>query len=133
MGGQPWPSRIIAPLCTLIGPPGSPAEECRQTLNQLAVSLAAELTWLDPRNACLSLSAGASALPVQVLMELRDPDQLGVLVNSREGMGSGAPLSHDVLEQVLDLLMRLLPGAALAYRSDRDGPIRQRNGQRNQT
>ena len=109
------------------------AEECRQTLNQLAVSLAAELTWLDPRNACLSLSAGASALPVQVLMELRDPDQLGVLVNSREGMGSGAPLSHDVLEQVLDLLMRLLPGAALAYRSDRDGPIRQRNGQRNQT
>ena len=109
------------------------AEECRQTLNLLAVSLAAELTWLDPRNACLSLSAGASALPVQVLMELRDPDQLGVLVNSREGMGSGAPLSHDVLEQVLDLLMRLLPGAALAYRSDRDGPIRQRNGQRNQT
>ena len=109
------------------------AEECRQTLNQLAVSLAAELTWLDPRNACLSLAVGASALPVQVLMELRDPDQLGVLVNSREGMGSGAPLSHDVLEQVLDLLMRLLPGAALAYRSDRDGPIRQRNGQRNQT
>ena len=109
------------------------AEECRQTLNQLAFSLDVEMTWLDPRNACLSLSAGASGLPVQVLMELRGPDQLGMLVNSREGMGSGAPLSHAVLQQVLDLLLKLSPGAALAYRSDRDGPIRQRNGQRNQT
>ena len=109
------------------------AEECRQTLNQLAVSLAAELTWLDPRNACLSLSAGTSALPVQVLMELRGTDQLGVLVNSREGMGSGAPLSHAVLEQVLDLLLKLSPGTDLTYRSDRDGPIRQGSGQRTQT
>ena len=109
------------------------AENHRQALDQLGHEWAAELTWLDPRNACLSLAVGASAMAVQVLFELRDPDQLGVLVNSREGMGSGAPLSHDVLEQVLDLLMRLLPGAALAYRSDRDGPIRQRNGQRNQT
>ena len=109
------------------------AEECRQTLNQLAVSLAAELTWLDPRNACLSLAVGASAMAVQVLFELRDPDQLGVLVNSREGMGSGAPLSHSVLEQVLDLLLKLSPGTDLTYRSDRDGPIRQGSGQRTQT
>ena len=109
------------------------AEECRQTLNQLAVSLVAELTWLDPRNACLSLNAGASGLPVQVFMELRGPDQLGVLVNSREGMGSGAPLSHAVLEQVLDLLLKLSPGTDLTYRSDRDGPIRQGSGQRTQT
>lgn len=65
------------------------AEECRQTLNQLAVSLDGEMTWLDPRNACLR----PSALPVQVLMELRGNDQLAVMVNSREGMGSGAPLS----------------------------------------
>lgn len=100
------------------------AEECRQTLNQLAVSLDGEMTWLDPRNACLSLSAGPSALPVQVLMELRGNDQLVVMVNSREGMGSGAPLSHAVLQQVLDLLLKLSPGTALIYRSDRDGPIR---------
>ena len=71
--------------------------------------------------------------PVQVLMELRGPDQLDVLVNSREGMGSGAPLSHAVLEQVLDLLLKLSPGTDLTYRSDRDGPIRQGSGQRTQT
>ena len=108
-------------------------ENRRQAIDQLGHEWAAELTWLDPRNACLSLGVGPSAMAVQVLLELRGPDQLGVLVNSREGMGSGAPLSHAVLEQLLDLLLRLLPGAALAYRSDRDGPIRQGSGQRNQS
>ena len=100
-----------------------------QALNQLGHELATELTWLDPRNACLSLVAGPSALQVQVLLELRGPDQLVVLVNSREGMSSGSPLSRAVLEQVLALLLRLLPGTALAYRSDRDGPIRQGSAQ----
>jgi hypothetical protein len=109
------------------------AENRRQALDQLGHELAAEITWVDPRNACLSLAVGPSAMAVQVLLELRGPDQLGLMVNSREGMGSGAPLSHAVLEQLLELLMRLLPGAALAYRSDRDGPIRQGSGQRNQT
>lgn len=101
------------------------AENHHQPLNELGHELATELTWLDPRNACLSLVAGPSALQVQVLLELRGRDQLVVLINSREGMSSGSPLSRAVLEQVLDLLLRLLPGTALAYRSDRDGPIRQ--------
>lgn len=109
------------------------AESLRQALDQLGRHWAAELSWLDPRNACLSLSVGPSALAVQVLMELRGNDQLLVLVNSREGMGSGAPLSHGVLEQVLDVLAELSPGAALIYRSDRDGPIRSGRGQRNHT
>ena len=100
------------------------AENRRQALQQLGQDLGTEFTWLDPRNACLSLSVGPSALPVQVLVELRGDEQLVVLVNSREGMGSGAPLSHAVLQQVLDLLQQRLPGAELAYRSDRDGPIR---------
>jgi len=100
------------------------AENRRQALQQLGQDLGTELTWLDPRNACLSLSVGPSALPVQVLVELRGDEQLVVLVNSREGMGSGAPLSHAVLQQVLDLLQQRVPGAELAYRSDRDGPIR---------
>jgi hypothetical protein len=42
----------------------------RQPLDQLGVELATELTWLDPRNACLSLVAGPSALQVLVLMNL---------------------------------------------------------------
>lgn len=104
----------------------------RQTLDQLGVELATELTWLDPRNACLSLVAGPSALQVQVLLELRGRDQLSLLVNSREGMSSGAPLSRAVLEQVLAILSRLLPGTTLDYRSDRDGPIRQGTAQPSQ-
>lgn len=106
------------------------AENRRQALQQLGQDLGTELTWLDPRNACLSLSVGPSALPVQVLVELRGDEQLVVLVNSREGMGSGAPLSHAVLQQVLDLLQQRLPGVELAYRSDRDGPIRSGTAER---
>ncbi len=117
-------ARLEALLSLQPGP-----ENLHQPLNQLGVELATELTWLDPRNGCLSLSAGPSALPVQVLLELRGHDQLGVLVNSREGMSSGSPLSRAVLEQVLDRLLRLLPGTSLAYRSDRDGPIRQGTAQ----
>jgi hypothetical protein len=107
------------------------AVKLRQSLDQLGAELATELTWLDPRNACLSLVAGPSALQVQVLLELRGRDQLSVMVNSREGMSSGAPLSRAVLEQVLGLLLRLMPGTGLAYRSDRDGPIRQGTAQPN--
>ena len=117
-------ARLEALLSLQPGP-----ENRHQPLNQLGVELATELTWLDPRNGCLSVSVGPSALPVQVLFELRGRDQLGVLVNSREGMSSGAPLSRAVLEQVLVRLLRLLPGSALAYRSDRDGPIRQPTAQ----
>ncbi len=108
------------------------AESHRQALAQLGRPWSAELTWLDPRNACLSLSVGPSVLPVQVLMELRGNDQLVVMVNSREGMGAGAPLSHGVLQQVLALLEQQLPGAVLTYRSDRDGPIRRQLSHRQQ-
>jgi hypothetical protein len=108
------------------------AESHRQALTQVGRPWAAELTWLDPRNACLSLSAGPSALPVQVLMELPGNNQLVVMVNSREGMGSGAPLSRGVLQQVLARLEELLPGATVTYRSDRDGPIRREPSHRHQ-
>ena len=49
------------------------AENRRQALDQLGHELAAEITWVDPRNACLSLAVGPSAMAVQVLLELRGP------------------------------------------------------------
>ncbi|KMM16477.1 hypothetical protein [Synechococcus sp. GFB01] len=61
---------------------------------------------------------------MQVLLELRSSSELVLLVRSREGMGSGAPLSTAVLEQVLKLLQSALAGASVQFRSDRDGPIR---------
>jgi hypothetical protein len=81
--------------------------------------------WLDDRNASIGLTRGAGALPVQVLLELRPRSELGVLVSSREGMGSGAPLSGAVLEEVLAGLQVASPGARVLFRSDRDGPLRQ--------
>ncbi|NDD69714.1 MAG: hypothetical protein EBZ29_10145 [Synechococcaceae bacterium WB9_4xC_028] len=80
-------------------------------------------TWLDQRNASLALLPGSAAVPVQVLLELRGRGELLVLVTSREGMGTGAPLTQGVHEQILQRLAQLLPESVLQYRSDRDGPL----------
>ncbi len=105
----------------LTGMPGD--RELRLLLEQLDPGEAGTFTWLDPRNASLALLPETAAVPVQVLLELRGRSQLGVLVTSREGMSRGAPLSRAVLEQVLARLQALIPGSALHYRSDRDGPV----------
>jgi hypothetical protein len=99
--------------------------DLRLLLEQLDPGAGGPLTWLDPRNASLTLLPGTAALPVQVLLELRGKNQLRVLVTSREGMSRGAPLSRAVLEQVLMQLQELVPGCTLRYRSDRDGPVEQ--------
>lgn len=41
-------------------------------------------------------------------------------------MGKGAPQSRACFERVLTLLAEQLQSLELSYRSDRDGPIRQR-------
>jgi hypothetical protein len=99
--------------------------DLRLVLEQFDPGASGPLTWLDPRNASLTLLPGTAALPVQVLLELRGKNQLRVLVTSREGMSRGAPLSRAVLEQVLMQLQELVPGCTLRYRSDRDGPVEQ--------
>ena len=105
----------------LTGMPGD--RELRLLLELLDPGPAGTFTWLDPRNASLALLPQSAAVPVQVLLELRGRNQLGVLVTSREGMSRGAPLSRDALERVLVHLQALIPDAALTYRSDRDGPL----------
>ena len=47
-------------------------------------------------------------------------------MDERRGMGGGAVQTKVVLEQLLVSLERLLPGVQVVFRSDRDGPIRQR-------
>ena len=103
---------------------GMPVDrELRLLLELLDPGPEGTFTWLDPRNASLALLPQSAAVPVQVLLELRGRNQLGVLVTSREGMSRGAPLSRDALERVLVHLQALIPDAALTYRSDRDGPL----------
>ena len=105
-------------------------QELRPVLEQLNPGAGGTFTWLDQRNASLALLPGSVSLPVRVLLEMRERGELAVLVTSREGMTRGAPLSHGVLEQVLLQLQKLLPQAALQYRSDRDGPVEQPAGAR---
>jgi hypothetical protein len=111
---------------------GMPGErELRLVLEQLDPGPDHGLfTWLDQRNASLAFWRGTAAVPIQVLLELRGRGELCVLVTSREGMSSGAPLSRRVLEQVLQQLAHLLPESPLIYRSDRDGAVKPSAGRR---
>jgi len=102
--------------------------ELRPLLEQLNPGAGGTFTWLDQCNASLALLPGSVSLPVRVLLEMRERGELAVLVTSREGMTRGAPLSHEVLEQMLAQLQNLLPQAMLQYRSDRDGPVEQPAG-----
>ncbi|MGB5133914.1 MAG: hypothetical protein WBN89_01920 [Prochlorococcaceae cyanobacterium] len=114
----------MARLEALIAP-AADGGQLRGAMASLAREVGGTLRWLDGRNASIILTVGARALAVQVLMELCSGSELAVLVSSREGMGNGAPLSTAVLERVLAGLQAALPAAAVRFRSDRDGPIRQ--------
>jgi hypothetical protein len=115
---------VMARLEALLAPVAD-GEEFRGALAALSRQMGGSFTWLDDRNASIALTKGPRALPVQVLLEIRPRCQLGVLVGSREGMGSGAPLSTAVLEEMLAGLQASVPAASVRFRSDRDGPVRQ--------
>ncbi|MEB3276333.1 MAG: hypothetical protein VKM92_05130 [Cyanobacteriota bacterium] len=106
--------------------PGLELGAFQQHIEPLAAQLGVELSWLDRRNASMALLLPPQGISVQLLLEFRGHGEVTVLVSSREGMGKGAPQSRSCFEQVLALVTEQLPGAQLRYRSDRDGPIRQR-------
>jgi hypothetical protein len=106
--------------------PASNASDWRAVIDQLAQEWQGAADWLDGRNASLTVHVAPTGLQVKLLLELQPSGQLGVLVSSREGMGGGAVQTKEVLDQLLASLERLLPGVQVVFRSDRDGPIRQR-------
>jgi hypothetical protein len=105
---------------------GLELESFQQQLERLATALSVELSWLDRRNASMALLLPPQGISVQLLLEFRGHGEITVLLSSREGMGKGAPQSRNCFEQVLAQLSEQLPAAELRYRSDRDGPVRQR-------
>jgi len=109
----------------LLAPASNPSD-WSAAVNQLAQEWQGSADWLDGRNASLTVHVAPTGLQVKLLLELQHSGQLGVLISSREGMGSGAVQTKVVLEQLLVSLERLLPGVQVVFRSDRDGPIRQR-------
>ena len=115
------PQRLARLEAILTGVPGD--RELRLVLEQLDPGAGGTFTWLDQRNASLAFMPGTASVPVQVLLELKGRGELLVLLTSREGMGTGAPLSRSVHEQILQRLAQLLPESVLQYRSDRDGPL----------
>ena len=99
-------------------------DDCQQLVTQVAGALKVNPSWLDHHNAALALVLPPQGLGVQMLLEFQNRGQVMALVNSREGMGQGAPQTRTCFEHLISLLLQLLPTAQLRYRSDLDGPIR---------
>ena len=106
--------------------PGLELARFQQQLNGVAQAVGAELNWLDKRNATIALLLQPQGISVRLLFEFRGHGDITCLLSSREGMGRGAPQSKACFERVLTLLAEQLQSFDLSYRSDRDGPIRQR-------
>ena len=96
-------------------------------VSQLAAPIGVEACWLDRTTVSMPLVLQPHGLTVQVLLECRPHGQLMLLVSSREGMGHGAPATRQVFDRLLEAMAQGLPQAQWLYRSDRDGPIRQRS------
>ena len=86
-------------------------------VEQLASALTAEPQWLDRRNASLVVVLPPQGLSVQVLLEFQQQGAITMLVNSREGMGHGAPQTRHCFEQLLLLLMQQAPMTQVVYLS----------------
>ena len=107
-----WPEREFKAVETLV--------------SRLGESLGVQACWLDHNNVSLPLVVQPEGLTVQVLLESRPHGELMLLVSSREGMGHGAPITQQVFARLVTAVDQELPQARWIYRSDRDGPIRQR-------
>jgi hypothetical protein len=106
--------------------PGLELASFQQQLNGVAQAVGAELNWLDKRNATIALLFQPHGISVRLLFEFRGHGDITCLLSSREGMGKGAPQTLACFERVLALLSQQLPAPQLRYRSDRDGPVKQR-------
>ena len=98
--------------------------DAQRLVEKLAQELRVAVSWLDRRNASMALVLPPQGLGVQLLLEFQNHGAITALVNSREGMGHGAPQTRHCFEHLLRLLGLEAPSAQLLYRSDRDGPIR---------
>ncbi|TGG92656.1 MAG: hypothetical protein ERJ67_05470 [Aphanocapsa feldmannii 277cV] len=101
---------------------------CRALIVEVAQQLAASLNWIDERNAALSICNVDGSFTVNVLVELREWKELGLLISSTEPMTMGSPMTQGILTQVIDVIERREQGAHVVFRSDHHGPVRHEPG-----
>ncbi len=88
--------------------------------------LQAEIDHRTPAHLSALLRGGQEHLRMQLFADVQSKAEgpvLELVLMSREAMGQGAPQTHAVFEQLVELACRQLDGLELRFRSDRDGAL----------
>lgn len=96
------------------------------SLAPLLAGLGAEVDHRTPAHLSALLKAGVEGLNLQLYADVQNQPTgraLELVLISRESMGSGAPRTRQVFEQLISLVEKGMEAMELQFRSDLQGPL----------
>jgi hypothetical protein len=121
------PSKAMARFLLVLKPRESAsAAQLIEGLEPLLQGLQAEVDHRTPAHLSALLRGGLENLRLQLFADVQAKAEgpvLELVLMSREPMGQGAPQTHAVFEQLLQLVAASLEGMEVRFRSDRDGAL----------
>ncbi|MFO7628263.1 MAG: hypothetical protein R6W06_01855 [Prochlorococcaceae cyanobacterium] len=95
-------------------------------LAPVLAGLGAEVDHRTPAHLSALLKAGVEGLNLQLYADVQNQSTgraIELVLISRESMGSGAPRTRQVFDQLIALVEQRLEGMDLQFRSDLQGPL----------
>jgi hypothetical protein len=121
------PSKAMARFLLVLKPrEAASAAQLIEGLEPLLQGLRAEVDHRTPAHLSALLRGGLENLRLQLFADVQAKAEgpvLELVLMSREPMGQGAPQTHAVFEQMLQLVAAGLAGMEVRFRSDRDGAL----------
>lgn len=108
--------------------PSVPKEprELIEGLGPLLEGLQAAVDHRTPAHLSAMLNGGSDNLPLQLFADVQaraSGPVLELVLMSREAMGRGAPQTRQSFETLVELALQTQPDLEAVFRSDRDGPL----------
>jgi hypothetical protein len=113
-------------LLVLQLPPGSAANSVLDSLTTMLAQVDAEIDHRTPAHLSALLKSVGESQRMQLFADLQSKTggaRLELVLLSREGMGTGAPITRQMFERLVGLLEQQLSSLPLVFRSDRDGAV----------
>jgi hypothetical protein len=102
------------------------SEALIEALAPVMKGLGAEVDHRTPAHLSALLRSGLEGLNLQLFADVQNHASgrvLELVLISRESMGTGAPRTRQVFEQMIELVERGMGPVDLQFRSDRQGPL----------
>jgi len=113
-------------LLVLQLPAAIAANSVLDSLTSLLDQVDAEVDHRTPAHLSAMLKPAGESQRMQLFADLQSKTggaRLELVLLSREGMGTGAPITRQMFERLVGLLEQQLSSLSLVFRSDRDGAV----------